>query len=322
MSPSLAAMLAAALVAAEPPAPGEEWAAAPPGPLEEALGAIPPELQELQDLALGLLPPPPNTVVRQTRYFGTVTIDHRAHVDRHITCKACHGPKPIRKIVFTPRVAHERCIGCHQAEAKGPTKCQGCHVKSALPPVLVAAAPAVPAAPPKAPEPNPDNVAAALAAFDAPRTGSGGGLFGFGREPFQRWFEVGFVAGEGQGLSVRLASHQDHVVLTQSLERVSSTFDARTLGLFGAGLTRPLRLGVTLHAVALAGFDVVDRPLLALLPAMGVRAGVEWRPRLRFCEQVTASVSAVADLTRRRVSGRDLGGTTIYGTLGTGFSVK
>jgi len=310
MSSSLAALLAVALAATEPQATDELYAAIVPR--DSLLGAIP--VEQLEDVLLGALPPPPTTVVRQTRYYGTVTVDHRAHLARRARCKTCHGPGQVSKLDFTPRVAHERCIGCHQEQAKGPTKCQGCHVRTAPPATLVAAAPPPSAEPPRPPGPDPANVAAALAAFDARKGGAGGGAPG--KEPFHRWFEVGLAAGHGQGISVRLASHQDFVVLTQSIERMSSGDEARTLGLFGAGVTRPVRSRVSFQAVGLTGFDVVDRPVVALFPAIGARAGVEWRPQLRFLQQVTVSVTGVVDLT-----GRANGGTTIFGTVATGFRV-
>jgi hypothetical protein len=58
-----------------------------------------------------------------------VTLDHAAHLARKASCKTCHGPGPIQRIDhFEPKVAHDRCIGCHKQEAKGPTGCRDCHV--------------------------------------------------------------------------------------------------------------------------------------------------------------------------------------------------
>ena len=31
------------------------------------------------------------------------------------------------KIEFTPRIAHDRCLGCHREEKRGPMKCRECH---------------------------------------------------------------------------------------------------------------------------------------------------------------------------------------------------
>lgn len=285
---------------------------------DDALAGIPGD--ELSDLALAALPPPPGTVIRETRYYGTITIDHRAHLARRSPCKACHGTGPVTKITFTPKIAHARCVGCHQTLAKGPDKCQGCHVQPPPPPVQLAAAgeegkPAAPAGPPP---PNPANVAAALAASDAlaarPTTGV------FAPDPFQRYLEVGVAAGRGQGFSVRLASHEANLVLTQSVDFQGAPNDTRTFTMLGAGLSHLGRGRISYEGVALAGADVVSRPGVGVLPALGLRAGAEWRPDHGFVQRVCASVTGVADLTSR-ASGRDVGTFTVYGTLATGFRV-
>lgn len=327
MPASLTVLLAAALVAAEPQSTGEQWASASVVPLDLMLGAGP--MDPLEETMFGVLPPAPTVLVRQTRYYGVITVDHRAHVARRISCRSCHGSAPVGKITFTPRVAHERCLGCHQTIAKGPTKCQGCHVKSAPPPgaLQVAAAAPGPEATPKAeppgpPEPNPGNVAAALAAFDAPKAGAGGGSSEKGA--FHRSLEMGFAAGHAQGASVggsvRLVFQQDRILLSHGYERLSSNGSARTFGLFGAGLSQPMRGRLSLQAVGLVGFDVVDRPLVVLFPSIGARAGVELRTRSRLVQKVTASVTGLVDLSSRAFD-RDVGAFTVYGTLATGFAL-
>ena len=125
MAPPLAALLVAAFVAAVPAGPSELHAAVLPN--APVLRAIPAD--DLGEMAPGALPPPPSTVVRDTRYYGTVTIDHRAHLARRASCRSCHGTGVVSKLVFTPKVAHERCIGCHEEKSAGPTQCQGCHVQ-------------------------------------------------------------------------------------------------------------------------------------------------------------------------------------------------
>lgn len=304
-------MLAAALLAAGP-TPAEERVAAL-FPRDAVLGWLPEEV--LDDILLEALPPPPNVVVRDTGYYGTVTIDHRAHLARRASCKTCHGPGVVTRLVFTPKIAHGRCIGCHEQQASGPTKCQGCHVKPPEPVVQVAAAPA----PPPPPGPNPANVAAALAAFDAAQAGAGGTT---GKPGFQRVFDAGLAAGRGAGVSLRLASYQNRIVFTQSMERVSSDAEARTMGLLGAGLSRPLRERVSMEAVALCGFDVVDDPLVALVPAVGARAGLEWRPRSGFLHRFTASITGVVDLVQASSSVHEVGRITVFGTVATGFAMK
>ncbi len=310
MHPSLAAILGAALFAATAPAAGE-----PVGAVAQddgvALGRIPAD--DLEGLLLEALPTPPTTVVRNTNYFGTVTLDHAAHLRRKASCKKCHDPGPVGKIAFTAKVAHTRCIGCHEEVAKGPTKCQGCHVKPEPPPVVaVVEKPAPPA-------PNPANVSAAIAAFDAPRLDAGGVPL---RQPFHRSLDLGLSAGSGQGFSVRLASYQDWKAFTVSVDRLSSESDARTTGFLGAGITRQVLDRVSLEAVGLVGFDVIERPLVALLPAVGLRAGAVWYPRMPVVSSLSLSLTTLLDLGSHEAGGTTVGGGAVYATISTGFSLS
>jgi hypothetical protein len=77
------------------------------------------------------LPRPPDKVVRTTRYFGVVVVDHRAHLARRSPCRSCHGEGAVGKLVLPPRIAHERCLGCHWEKARGPTHCHECHLDPA-----------------------------------------------------------------------------------------------------------------------------------------------------------------------------------------------
>jgi hypothetical protein len=261
-------------------------------------------------MAAAALPPPPTTVIRETRYYGTVTIDHRAHLARRASCKTCHGPGVVSKIVYTPKIAHQRCIGCHEEQAKGPTRCQGCHVRPPPPP-SPALAEAGPASGQQQPPPGPNaaNVSAALAAFDAQDP--------VAREPFQRYLELGLAAGGGLGPSVRLASREGSILVSTSVERQSSGGGARTIAMLGAGRTHG-RGRVSLEAVGLAGLDVVERPQVALLPAIGARGGVEWRFPHGLVQRAAASLTCVVDLSGGPGS---VGGVTFYGTVATGFRV-
>lgn len=111
-----------------------------------------PALAPLVALALGALPAPPGLVVRETSSFGTVTVDHKAHLAARVRCSACHGPGPVGKITFTARTAHESCRSCHVAQQRGPTECRGCHVvadEGTAQPALPAVEAATP--PPSAP---------------------------------------------------------------------------------------------------------------------------------------------------------------------------
>ena len=87
------------------------------------LGGLPPT----GSVVMGALPTPPKKVVLQTKTYGTITVDHAAHLARRTACRSCHGDGPVAKISFTPRQAHDTCRACHVDLKAGPTDCRGCH---------------------------------------------------------------------------------------------------------------------------------------------------------------------------------------------------
>jgi hypothetical protein len=127
---------------------------------------------------------------------------------------------------------------------------------------------------------------------------------------------VGWSAGEGLGPVLRLSSRQGAVVLTHSFDRVARERESRTFGMVGFGTTRPLRDRWRAEAVALGGFDLVDEPRLAWLPALGARAGVEWWAERWAFRNVQLSVTGVVD-----VSGSEWAGTTFFATLSAGLTL-
>lgn len=59
---------------------------------------------------------------------GTVTFDHKTHVERiGGDCAKCHEGTPAA-IDVNKDWAHKTCTGCHK-EMNGPTKCNDCHKK-------------------------------------------------------------------------------------------------------------------------------------------------------------------------------------------------
>lgn len=145
---SLAAPSEPELVAAVPPTvmmgaiptpPGAVvMGSVPPGTPSVVMGAVPPGTSSV---LLNALPPPPDKVVRETRTYGTITIDHKAHLARKISCKACHGEGQVSKIPrMPPRQGHDTCRKCHVEIARGPTDCRGCHVVAPAAQTAVAAA--------------------------------------------------------------------------------------------------------------------------------------------------------------------------------------
>jgi predicted CXXCH cytochrome family protein len=69
---------------------------------------------------------PPETITFEAK-GGKVTFPHKAHSAKG--CKTCHEGAPGKIAGFNKDKAHELCKGCHTKEAKGPTKCDGCHKK-------------------------------------------------------------------------------------------------------------------------------------------------------------------------------------------------
>ncbi|HEY6003699.1 MAG TPA: cytochrome c3 family protein, partial [Anaeromyxobacter sp.] len=109
--------------------------AAPPGAEPDLVAMTFPPLSTLREMLPAALPPPPDRVYLETRSYGTVMVDHRAHLARRVACRACHGAGPVSRIELTPRSAHESCRACHVTASRGPTSCRDCHVQPAEPPV-------------------------------------------------------------------------------------------------------------------------------------------------------------------------------------------
>jgi hypothetical protein len=91
------------------------------------LRAVSPAVVLVLSISMLALPPPPQKVVRVTRCFGEVVLDHHAHLARRTACRSCHGNGVVGKLALPPRLAHDRCRGCHIVEHRGPVDCRGCH---------------------------------------------------------------------------------------------------------------------------------------------------------------------------------------------------
>lgn len=298
------------------------------GVLEETLSASG-GVDALRDSALGTLAPAPDKVVRTTRSFGTVTIDHRAHLARKAHCADCHGKGPVTKIELTPRVAHDRCIGCHREQQRGPMSCRECHEVKPPPPAATTlaqaaeapagkaeakpgapSAPAPAAAAPARPTPAPAALAAA-AEFEGPPEREHG---------FTRVLSAGFtgLSASGQGASggpaFYFTARQDGYLLSVSVET-----PGRTLGLVGAGAVMRLHRRFNALALGVGGFDAAQSPSLAMMPALGGRVGVEW---LGDRSNVGLCVTGLSDLTRRTdATGGTVGGFTLSFAATVGWVV-
>ncbi len=335
---ALAALLAGTASAGEPAPLYASLAPAPAAAARLSTGGLP----DAESLVEGALPPPPERVVLVTKGFGTVTVNHKAHLALRVHCAACHGPGPVTKLhPMQVRVAHERCIGCHRETEKAPQGCRGCHVvappapapsKVAAASTGAAAAVTLAAASPAAAAANPARAASSSAA--GPAGGAPVALAAPGllltaqreRTGTRRVAELGSAVliprgrGGSAGPALRVALEDDGSLFTQSLESTLSRDGAagRTVGLLGFGKSIPLGSRASLSALLVGGFDAVGVPSLTVMPAAGVRLGARLRNGWPFAHVISLEVTGLADLTRPRAAGGDSAGREL---LGLGASV-
>lgn len=70
----------------------------------------------------------PADAVKLNAKNGTVTFDHSKHAK--VDCTKCHADAKGDKMApLGKEKGHAMCLDCHKAEAKGPSKCNECHVK-------------------------------------------------------------------------------------------------------------------------------------------------------------------------------------------------
>ncbi len=343
----LGALVALALAAAGPDrlASANEVAAANRPPAEAMMGSIPPA----GSVVMGALPTPPKKVVLQTKTFGTITVDHAAHLARRTACRSCHGDGPVSKISFTPRQAHETCRACHLDLKAGPTDCRGCHVKPPEPPATVAlaapdgarsasaasaassggpggsgaasaeAAATGRVAAPATGGPSPASPAAGIALAANDRTVGapvGGDLPappppppvgdweeepGLDSELFRQSVEAGMVVRGGThqsalfGPSIELTSRIGRALLVHHVETTGGLRSGRTLLMVGGGAAIPVRTRLALLVVGSGGLDAYGTEA-RLLPAVGLRVGLQWRRAVPHVELLGVTAGAVYDL--------------------------
>jgi hypothetical protein len=311
-------------------------AAPPPDLRDAALGSAGAgAAAEVLEVASAGLPPPPELAVIQTQTFGTITLDHRAHLARKTSCRTCHGPGPVGKLGRLPaRVAHDRCVTCHRVAENAPTACRDCHVKAAPAPepeVVTAAlgdgsaggaaGAAAPVHLEGAPAGGTVVPASLLAELQAMRTRE---LEERVRNPFRRVLGVGFSATGGPGRDVTtgpalsITAREGRVLLLYAIERGTFSGESRTLGLVGAGLTHAVRGPWNVHAIALGGFDVIENPT-TFSPTVGLRGGIEWLGRRT---SVSLDATAAEDLVSGvNKLGQQTGGFTWSVGASVGFVV-
>ncbi|WP_242393664.1 cytochrome c3 family protein, partial [Anaeromyxobacter oryzisoli] len=328
---------------------GAEGAAAAPagdprialaGPREEALPALlGAALEPLGAGVLGALPPPPDKVVLDPGYYGAVTVDHRAHLARRVSCVRCHGPGPVHKIGrMPPARAHESCRGCHEELARGPTECRGCHVAKVAPPdtAVAAAGPLAPGgeaagsvAPPAAPGatssgraapelepghaggPDADDLSDHLALRTSVHAGT-------------TMLVAPGVGSAEAGLLVGVTLRGEGYLCSQTLEWAGITGGrGRAVGLLGGGFLLPVsrRADATLELIG--GFDAREGSFADLVPALGARAGLQWIGGRRWADTVRLSVTALADVSRGHdPPASQIGSFTVSAALAVGVDVS
>jgi len=301
VAPAVLSLLMSAAVAA----------AAGSGPAD--LAAIP--LPAVQDLVEQAQAPAPTIVELKTGYYGTVTVNHAAHLERKAHCKDCHGPGRVGPIEFTPKLAHDRCRSCHSERKQGPTDCRGCHV---LPPPAPEAA--------EAPAKEPPAPAAAPQAAPTTAPARHGAIAEIHEEvrldeppppmPFLRSVQAGGVAGNGAGLSVRVSLRRDALMVSQSVDYMGGWGRSRTLVTLGLGASVPLERidALRVEAEGLGGLDVAGAPGPEALPAVGARVGVAWAPPWARRFPLFLTVTALVDLFHGTLASP----ACAYATVGVG----
>lgn len=299
MFPACAAALSV-LMAAQAGASGE------PSRVASAKPAPAPMVQEL---VLEGLSPKPKIVERKTDTYGTVTIDHEKHLDLRAPCARCHDPGPVTKIEFKPKIAHQRCIGCHKERQAGPSHCMGCHVKPVQTKAVAEAAPEDDAAGEK------PIVAWAAANVASTKPITTVSL----RSSPRHAFGIGFVAGDGVGFSLRIATRGQRFMRAYTAERVSSASASRILTTLDLGLAHTPSPRWSAFVAGVVGFDAQDAPDAAFAPALGLRVGAEWAPPERWpVGSVFLTLAAIQDLEFRSY-GFPTEGPRVYATVGTAF---
>ncbi len=321
-------------------------ALAAPGGEPDRLAMNFPPPAAVSDLVEEALPRPPDRVYLETRTFGTVTVDHKAHLARRVACRACHGQGPVSSIAFTPRSAHESCRACHVSQNRGPTNCRDCHVQQAEPPVgapgenvrfvyrgprgerlsgptssltqkavaKAAAKPPPPPPPPSIPPPPPPPSAEVLA--DADETYL---------PVFRRSADLAVSMAPGAettiGPAVRLSIRTERVALVQSIDWTSGPGLGRMGGQLGIGPIFPLRRRLDLQLLGIAGLDWRYKPIVSMKAAVGASAELQWY-RSAFPRMLGVNLTALTDLGEHTDAyGERVGAVTVSLGFVAGFAL-
>lgn len=328
MLPGLPGLLAVALAAAATDA-GERAAgepeARPPSVTASDQGPRP------SGGKLGM-PPVPGVLVRETRTFGNVTIDHRRHLSLRAPCARCHGDGPVTTIQFTPRVAHQRCVGCHKERQAGPTECRGCHVDREPPPAF---APAVATSEVEAaaePDLRPGSAWAGLAAARAPSVEPAAShvpgapllvppLPEAERPPVIQALSFAGASSPTIGFGLHVTSRRGRGYRSYGVERFEDGDSARLLALVDVGEVLHARGRWEVIGCLAGGAHAQERPSVGLSPTIGARLRAEWAPPLDSpVHRLFFALSAVQDLPVGAIGDKS---TTarVFGSVGVTVAV-
>lgn len=263
----------------------------------------------------------------------------------HETCVTCHrerehGPTKCRDCHIVPsqgdapvQVAAGEVAGKQLAKDAGQAGATGAPRADGAPRALVASA-GVSASTGASASPGPSAIAGASSTSSAPvGAAAPAAPASFVDEApapshteFVRAVSVGYSGLHSSGnyttgIALVLTAREDNFLLLQSVERtIGGIGDAggRTLGLAGAGVVIPLRGRFNLLATGVGGVDAPEKPSASILPAAGVRLGVEWLGR-QSCVSLWAT--GLTDLVRSvdPVTRESIGGTTFSLAMTAGF---
>jgi hypothetical protein len=277
---------------------------------------IPEVIGAAMAVLVAALPPPPETVVRETKTYGTITIPHAKHLALRVACRDCHGRGRVRKITFTPRAAHGACRSCHVERQAGPVECRGCHVIAPRTTELAAVTTGPEVQPAAARRPSildplltPVNPEERVWWTRFPRTAE---------------FGVTMLTGVRQdvvfGPSIQLTARNGPTALSYGVSYEGGPEGGvRTQLLVGGGGWFIARPRVRVTGVALCGLDAALDPV-TLMPAVGARAGIEFLHDSAWTFGLSAT--GVVDLANTKFGDEQVGGATISIGLSTGYRLR
>jgi hypothetical protein len=159
----------------------------------------------------------------------------------------------------------------------------------------------------------------------APAAPAGPRVPAISSEAFNRVVELGFsvLGGAYQGVDVAAAARLTFVQVPFAFTTTLEIADGRTIALVGGGWVRPLDDRFRLLLTGVAGVDVTNRAL-AVVPALGARATLDWstQPSIAVIDTLSVSLTTLFDLVHGvDDTGQQYGGASLSFTVGCGFTL-